>query len=181
MGYIATAFEMPTISGFGDTVEDAIKELKEAFTLAREVLEEDNENMPEPLSRRKYSGQFTLRIPRDLHYRLAMEASNQQISINQLNDRVPVNYLLSKLWFSTFCQELCHCERRRSEAIAQLGNEKREVGNGKKNLKTFSRLSPLVSHLQNVRLVPSLRSGSQAPRNDKLLNYRSKGIGELCA
>jgi len=65
-GYIATTFEMPAISGFEDTVEDATKELKEAFALAKEVLEEDNKDMLEPLSRRKYGGQFTLRIPKDL-------------------------------------------------------------------------------------------------------------------
>lgn len=90
-GYIATTFEMPAISGFGDTVEDAMKELREAFSLTREVLEEDNEDMPEPLSKKRYSGQFTIRIPRDLHYRLVEAALNQQISVNQL-----INHLLSK-------------------------------------------------------------------------------------
>lgn len=90
-GFIATLIEIPTLSGFGDTIEDAINELKIAFGLAREVYEEDKEKMPEPYSRKKYSGQFRIRIPKDLHYQLSEAAGLQQVSLNQL-----VVYLLSR-------------------------------------------------------------------------------------
>jgi predicted HicB family RNase H-like nuclease len=89
--FVATTLEMPTISGCGDSPEDALAELKAAFSLAQKSFLEDNEAMPSPLSRRKYSGQFSIRIPRDLHSELSKFALIEKISINQI-----VNYLLSK-------------------------------------------------------------------------------------
>lgn len=89
--YVATTIELPAISGCGDTPDEAYNELKTAFKLVYESFKEDNEEMPRPLSDRKFSGQFRIRIPKDLHYELAKTALMQKISINQL-----VNYLLTK-------------------------------------------------------------------------------------
>ncbi|MCD4784780.1 MAG: toxin-antitoxin system HicB family antitoxin [Candidatus Eremiobacteraeota bacterium] len=89
--YIATTIELPAISGCGDTPDEAYDELKTVFKLAYESFKEDNEDMPHPLSDKKFSGQFRIRIPRDLHYELAKASLLQKISINQL-----VNYLLTK-------------------------------------------------------------------------------------
>lgn len=46
--FVATTLEMPSISGCSDTPENALKELKTAFELTREVYKEDNEDMPVP-------------------------------------------------------------------------------------------------------------------------------------
>lgn len=89
--FVATTLEMPTISGCADTPEEALAELKAAFALARKSFEADGEEMPKPLSKKKYSGQFSIRIPRDLHCELSKFALIEKISINQI-----VNYLLSK-------------------------------------------------------------------------------------
>ncbi len=90
-GYIATTLEIPSISGIGKTPEEALQELKTAFELASEIYQEDNREMPEPLMKKKYSGQFTIRLPKDLHYELAKASMIEQVSINQIT-----NYLLAK-------------------------------------------------------------------------------------
>ena len=44
---------------------------------------------PPPLSRRTYSGKFNVRLPQELHRRLARESAQQNVSLNQ--------YVVSKL------------------------------------------------------------------------------------
>jgi predicted HicB family RNase H-like nuclease len=43
-------------------------------------LEANGEPIPEPLAERRYSGTFHVRIPSELHRRLATEAAEQGIS-----------------------------------------------------------------------------------------------------
>jgi predicted HicB family RNase H-like nuclease len=47
-------------------------------------LKASGEPVPEPLSIRQYSGKFMLRIPPELHRRLAIEAAEDGISLNRL-------------------------------------------------------------------------------------------------
>jgi len=44
----------------------------------------NNEKVPEPLSTKRYSGKFMIRIPPDLHRQLTLEAAESGISINRL-------------------------------------------------------------------------------------------------
>lgn len=46
--------------------------------------EEDGDPIPEPLSKRQYSGRYALRMTPEQHRRLAMEAAEQGVSMNQL-------------------------------------------------------------------------------------------------
>ena len=82
--YIATTAEIPTISGIGDTIETALNELKTVFQLVMETYKTDNEKMPVPFSKRKFSGQFNVRVPSSLHELLVKEAKEENTSLNQL-------------------------------------------------------------------------------------------------
>lgn len=82
-GYVAAILEMPGVSGCSDSPEKAFEELKTAFALIRQSYEEDNEDMPEPFSRKQFSGQFRLRLPKDLHSLLAKKAMLDNVSLNQ--------------------------------------------------------------------------------------------------
>jgi len=42
------------------------------------------EPVAEPISRRRYSGEFMVRVPAEVHRRLAMEAAEEDISLNRL-------------------------------------------------------------------------------------------------
>ncbi|MDR1184502.1 MAG: type II toxin-antitoxin system HicB family antitoxin [Coriobacteriales bacterium] len=50
---------------------------------------EEGEPIPEPLGLKKFRGNLTLRVPSELHRRLAIESTEQGVSINQ--------YILSKI------------------------------------------------------------------------------------
>ena len=47
-------------------------------------MKEDGEEFPEALSTKKYKGNLTLRVPSDVHRKLAVESAEQGVSINQL-------------------------------------------------------------------------------------------------
>jgi predicted HicB family RNase H-like nuclease len=42
------------------------------------------ESLPEPLALRHYSGKFMVRIPPDVHRKLAIEAAEAGVSLNRL-------------------------------------------------------------------------------------------------
>ena len=44
----------------------------------------NSEDIPNPISVRQYSGKFLVRIPPDLHRRLALEAAEAGVSLNRL-------------------------------------------------------------------------------------------------
>jgi predicted HicB family RNase H-like nuclease len=44
----------------------------------------NGEAVPEPLSRRRYSGKFMVRVPPEVHRRLALEAAEENVSLNRL-------------------------------------------------------------------------------------------------
>ena len=51
---------------------------------AIERLEANGEAVPEPIAVKRYSGRFMVRIPPELHRRLALEAAESGISLNRL-------------------------------------------------------------------------------------------------
>ena len=82
-GYTALFPDLPgcitcakTASG---VLENAIDAKKAWLTAAME----DGVEIPEPKTADAYSGQFKLRIPRDLHRRLAEQSKVEGISMNQ--------------------------------------------------------------------------------------------------
>ena len=83
-GYIATVPELPGCSAFGDTEEEAIKEIKIAASLWLSAAKKANRQIPEPIVEKKFKGRFPLRIPEDTRRRLELEAKRQGVSLNQL-------------------------------------------------------------------------------------------------
>lgn len=44
----------------------------------------NNEKLPTPLSEKKYSGRFAVRVPSMVHQRLVLEAAERGVSMNRL-------------------------------------------------------------------------------------------------
>ena len=82
--FIAVCPELHGISAFGATPGDAAEELRQAMTLAVEVMVEDGERLPEPAKIHTYSGQLRVRMPKSLHARLSSEAEVEGVSLNSL-------------------------------------------------------------------------------------------------
>lgn len=82
--YIGRVTEFPLLAAHGNTLEGALREIKAVVGYVIEDLKESGEPIPEPLSRRRYSGRFNVRIGTDLHRALAFEAARHGVSLNQL-------------------------------------------------------------------------------------------------
>ena len=81
-GYIAIVPEMPNVSAFGETQEEAVKELGIALEVTLEALKKDGIELPQPKGLPEHSGQLRIRIPSYLHTHLALSAEDEGISLN---------------------------------------------------------------------------------------------------
>lgn len=81
--YIGRVTEFESLAAHANTHIDALLEITKVVQLVLEDLVESNEPIPEPISKRRFSGKLNLRMPEYLHRLLAKEAAEQGISLNQ--------------------------------------------------------------------------------------------------
>ncbi len=82
--WLAHFVELPNISAFADTPEQALAEIDTAWRLVKRSYIEDGEPVPVAPSRKDYSGHFNVRIDKRVHRALAMEAAKAGITLNAL-------------------------------------------------------------------------------------------------
>jgi predicted HicB family RNase H-like nuclease len=82
--FVARVTEFPSLAAHGDSQEEALREIRDLVKAIVVDLKRGGESIPVPLSLRQYSGRLNLRMPPDLHRRLASEAERNGISLNQL-------------------------------------------------------------------------------------------------
>jgi predicted HicB family RNase H-like nuclease len=82
--WVAHFLELPSVSAFGETPEEALHELTEAWVAMKESYRKHNEEIPVAPARKEYSGQFNVRIDKRVHRALVMEAIHAGVSLNAL-------------------------------------------------------------------------------------------------
>lgn len=82
--WLAHFEELPNISAFSDTPENALKELRIAWEGVKESYRKHNKPIPQPTCTKNYSGTFNIRIDKRIHKALAIEAAKAGISLNSL-------------------------------------------------------------------------------------------------
>lgn len=90
-GFIATVPNLSGCSAFGETEEEAIKQVRVAQKLWLEIAKKEGRKIPKPPAEGMYSGKILARTPRTLHKALIEKAAEEGVSLNQL-----VVYLLSQ-------------------------------------------------------------------------------------
>lgn len=85
-GFIAEAPDLPGCSAWGATEADAAREAQDAIAAWLQAAKAAKHKIPKasvatPVA--NYSGKFLVRVPRSLHARLAREAEQQGVSLNQ--------------------------------------------------------------------------------------------------
>jgi predicted HicB family RNase H-like nuclease len=76
--------EFPSLSWLATTPEKALRGIRKVVAEVVEDMRANNESVPEPISRRRYSGKFVVRVPPEVHRRLVVEAAEEDISLNRL-------------------------------------------------------------------------------------------------
>lgn len=82
--YVALCIEFPSLSWLASSPEEAMVGIRNVVGEVVVDMEANNEVAPESLATRRFSGRFMVRIPPDLHRRLALEAAEAGVSLNRL-------------------------------------------------------------------------------------------------
>lgn len=82
--YLACFMELPNLSAFGKTPEEALTELRTAWEAMKASYQKHGETIPAAPSRKNYSGQFNIRIDQRIHRALAIEAARVGVTLNAL-------------------------------------------------------------------------------------------------
>ena len=82
--YVGLCAELPSLSWLDASQASALRGIVDAVRQAVEDMAKAREPIPEPLATRRYSGQFKVRIPPQVHRQLAIEAAESKVSLNRL-------------------------------------------------------------------------------------------------
>ena len=82
--YLGLCAEFPCLSWLAGTPEAALKGIRRVVAEGIEIMEADGDSIPKPLSKKKFSGKFSVRIPPEVHRHLAIQAAEEGVSLNRL-------------------------------------------------------------------------------------------------
>ena len=82
--YVGLCAEFPSLSWLDESPEAALHGIRQLVADVVTDLTTNGEDIPEPIAVRQFSGKFLVRIPPDLHRRLALEAAEAGVSLNRL-------------------------------------------------------------------------------------------------
>ena len=82
--YVGLCAELPSLSWLAKTPEAALKGIRRVVSDVVKDMKSNNEEVPEPIATRHYSGKFMVRVPPETHRTLAIQAAEAGISLNRL-------------------------------------------------------------------------------------------------
>ena len=82
--YAGLCVEFPSLSWLDENPETALSGIRSVVASVVKDMKANGKIPPEPLSSKRFSGKFMVRIPPELHRKLAMEAQEEGVSLNRL-------------------------------------------------------------------------------------------------
>ena len=82
--YVGLCSEFPSLSWLKASPEAALKGIRALVKSTLKDMKENEEQVPEPIAVRKYSGNFMVRVPPEVHRHLVLEAAESGVSLNRL-------------------------------------------------------------------------------------------------
>jgi predicted HicB family RNase H-like nuclease len=82
--YVGLCAEFPSLSWLASAPEGALRGVRAVVAEAIKDMRANGEAIPEPLSSRRFSGKFLVRVPPEIHRLLAVEAAEAGVSLNRL-------------------------------------------------------------------------------------------------
>lgn len=82
--YVGLCAEFPSLSWLGKTPESALKGIREVVEGVIKDMKHAGEEMPQPISGKRYSGKFMVRVPPEVHRNLAIQAAESGVSLNRI-------------------------------------------------------------------------------------------------
>ena len=82
--YVGLCAEFPSLSWLAVTQEKALKGIRKLVADVVSDMVENGEPIPEPFASKRYSGKFMVRVPPDVHRKLAIQAAEAGVSLNRI-------------------------------------------------------------------------------------------------
>ncbi|MBI5101680.1 MAG: toxin-antitoxin system HicB family antitoxin [Nitrospirae bacterium] len=82
--YIGLCAEFPGLSWLAGAPGSALKGIRSIVAGVIKDMTRNHEAVPEPIALRHYSGKFVVRVPSEVHRRMALQAAEAGVSINRL-------------------------------------------------------------------------------------------------
>jgi predicted HicB family RNase H-like nuclease len=82
--FIGMCAEFPSLSWLEEDQVTAFNGIRQLVDDVVKEMEESGDRIPEPLSKKSFSGRFQVRIPESLHRNLTIKAAEENISLNRL-------------------------------------------------------------------------------------------------
>ena len=82
--HVGLCAEFPSLSWLASSPEAALRGIRRVVAKVVKDMQADGEAVPEALASRRFSGKFMVRVPPEIHRRLAVEAAEAGVSLNRL-------------------------------------------------------------------------------------------------
>lgn len=82
--HIGLCAEFPSLSWLAATPEEALRGIRGVVRDAVLDMKKNGETVPVPVTLKRYSGKFIVRVPPEVHRRLSLEATESGVSLNRL-------------------------------------------------------------------------------------------------
>jgi predicted HicB family RNase H-like nuclease len=81
--HVGLCAEFPSLSWLAETPEAALKGIRRVVAETVRDMAANHESVPKPLAGKNFSGKFLVRVPPDVHRRLAVQAAEAGVSLNR--------------------------------------------------------------------------------------------------
>ncbi len=82
--YVGLCAEFSSLSWLATKPEGALKGIRKLVEDVVKDMQDEGEAVPEPIACRRYSGKFMIRVPPQVHRKLAIQAAESGVSLNRL-------------------------------------------------------------------------------------------------
>ena len=82
--YVGLCAEFSSLSWLAPTPEAALKGIRKLVADVVKDMDNTGERAPEPIACRSYSGKFMVRVPPDVHRKIAIQAAESGVSLNRI-------------------------------------------------------------------------------------------------
>ena len=82
--HVGLCAEFPSLSWLAKDPDAALKGIRKLVQEVVSDMRKEHESIPEPIALRQYSGKFMVRVPPQVHKKLAVEAAESGVSLNRL-------------------------------------------------------------------------------------------------
>lgn len=96
--YVGLCAEFPSLSWLDQSQDAAFRGIRKLVEEIVSDLKAQHETIPEPLSSKKFSGKFMIRVPEELHRELALEAEEARVSLNRyISNKLASRHTIARL------------------------------------------------------------------------------------